>query len=119
MKTKKCSKCETDKPLSDFYSKGKENRLASYCKQCFNQYCMQRWIEKKKDAVKYKGGCCKICQYSKSLNALEFHHRDKNFKEFEWNKLRLYGKKRIYKELDKCDLLCSNCHREAHDICLA
>ncbi len=67
---------------------------------------------KKKRAVDYKGGKCQNCGYSKCLKALEFHHRDPKKKRFtiarltnpEWSKIR--------KELDKCDLLCANCHRE-------
>lgn len=66
-------------------------------------------------AIKYKGGACKKCGYSKCVDALEFHHVDELIKEFgigrngyctSWEKLKV--------ELDKCDLLCANCHREEH-----
>lgn len=68
----------------------------------------------KAKAVAYLGGKCVNCGYSKSNSALEFHHLDPNEKDMNisgkvmsWSKLTA--------ELDKCVLLCSNCHKEAHD----
>ncbi|MFA5934160.1 MAG: HNH endonuclease signature motif containing protein [Candidatus Paceibacterota bacterium] len=64
-------------------------------------------------AVEYKGGKCQICKYSKCIGALELHHIDPKEKSFgigekgytrSWDKVR--------SELDKCILLCANCHRE-------
>ena len=66
-------------------------------------------------AVEYKGGCCQKCGYNVCIEALEFHHCDSSGKDFSisengytrsWNKVK--------KELDKCMLLCANCHRELH-----
>lgn len=69
----------------------------------------------KRKAVRYKGGCCSVCGYSKYIGALEFHHVDPASKEFG---LGLDGLtrswERIKNEVDKCVLLCSNCHRELH-----
>ena len=72
------------------------------------------WRQKvKQKSVEYKGGCCEICGYSKCISALEFHHKDPNEKDFS-----ISGKSiswdRIKKEIDKCILVCSNCHREIH-----
>lgn len=78
------------------------------------EYQIKRWAQRKIDAVKYKGGCCSVCGYSKCFSALEFHHRDPNTKEFNWVKLRLRTWNNILSELDKCDLVCANCHRELH-----
>lgn len=71
-----------------------------------------RWIRRKKEAVIYKGGKCQICGYNRSIAALQFHHRDPTTKLFNWTKLRLRTREDIYTELDKCDLLCDNCHSE-------
>lgn len=108
-----CAKCNKEKCETEFYNKS-PTRKNSFCKQCFNAYCINRWKERKLKAIEYKGGKCVICGYNRCPDALEFHHRVKEEKEFDWNKLRLFSDKKIKSELDKCDLLCSICHREIH-----
>lgn len=83
-------------------------------KSAFNQYCVNRWRQRKLDAVVYKGGKCQRCGYDKYPDVLEFHHRDPTQKEASWNKMRLWGKTKLLTELDKCDMFCANCHREVH-----
>ena len=112
---KTCSSCKKDKPFTDFYKKT-ATKQQSMCKSCFNSYCTERWKQKKLDAITYKGGSCISCGYDKYHGALEFHHRDPNSKDYDWGKLRLLKHTTIIEELDKCDLLCSNCHREVHAI---
>ena len=71
--------------------------------------------EIKKKAVGYKGGCCEICKYDKCLAALTFHHRDPSQKDFGISDImNLVTFKKLRKELDKCHLLCLNCHSEVH-----
>lgn len=79
-------------------------------------YYRKRRIKIKEDAVKYKGGECQKCKYSKCINALDFHHINPNEKDF--NISRSYKKSwdKIKHELDKTILLCSNCHREFHSL---
>lgn len=73
-----------------------------------------RHAANKKRAVEYKGGKCQVCGYNKSLAALSFHHRDPSKKDFNFNgRLANWDKNR--EELDKCDLLCANCHCEEHE----
>lgn len=70
--------------------------------------------ETKKRAAEYKGGKCERCGYYKCLRALTFHHRDgKDFGIAAKGHTRSW--ERVKKELDKCDLLCHNCHMELHD----
>ena len=66
-------------------------------------------------AIDYKGGHCQICGYSRCSEALEFHHLESTGKDFGISD-RGYTRswKRIIEELDKCILLCANCHREVH-----
>jgi len=63
------------------------------------------------------GGKCKTCGYSKCLDALEFHHRNPKEKKFKLSSA-MYGEgfsqEEIVAEINKCDLLCANCHREVH-----
>lgn len=68
----------------------------------------------KEQAIELKGGCCEQCGYSKSKRALQFHHRNKEDKTFT---ISAYSKswKKVAAELDKCALLCANCHAEQQD----
>lgn len=86
------------------------------CKKCAVDAVTKRRFILKEKAVEYKGGCCEKCGYNKSKRALEFHHLDPNEKDFgiaykgytrSWEKVKT--------ELDKCILVCSNCHAEIHD----
>ncbi len=66
-------------------------------------------------AVNYKGGQCRICGYKRCIDALEFHHTNSSGKDFsisEGGYTRSWI--RVKEELDKCILLCANCHRESH-----
>jgi len=68
---------------------------------------------KKIKSIDYLGGKCEICKESNILK-LTFHHKNTNEKEF---KIADYKSKRwseLKKELDKCQILCNNCHREFH-----
>jgi hypothetical protein len=67
-------------------------------------------------ALRYKGNQCSICGYNKCLQALEFHHLESNKKDFGISaKGYTRSWQMIIKELDKCVLLCANCHREVHE----
>jgi len=64
-------------------------------------------------AVEYKGGKCMFCGYNKCREALDFHHIDKKkFGLSEKGMTRSWEKTK--EELDKCILVCANCHREIH-----
>ena len=108
-----CCYCKEYKPTDKFYKKTK-NTHQSYCKDCFNKYTKQRWKNRKLKAIEYKGGKCSSCGYNKCPDVLEFHHKDPKQKEFDWKKLRQMSWDKVTNELDKCDILCSNCHRERH-----
>lgn len=68
----------------------------------------------KQKAVDYKGGKCQLCGYSKCLKSLTFHHRDSTKKSFGISCKGHMSWQRMRKELDKCVLLCANCHGEVH-----
>jgi 5-methylcytosine-specific restriction endonuclease McrA len=66
-------------------------------------------------AIEYKGGKCIFCGYGKCNDALDFHHINSREKEFGLSVRGLTRSwKKISKELDKCILVCANCHRELH-----
>jgi hypothetical protein len=116
MSTKYCNSCQNTKSLSEFYRKNTENRHSSRCKQCLYDYQKERWIKRKFEAINLLGGACVKCGYKKCIAALEFHHLDPKQKEYDWNDLRLQPWKVVCKELEKCILVCSNCHREIHSV---
>lgn len=63
--------------------------------------------------VEYKGGKCEKCGYNKCVDALEFHHLDPSEKDFTISG-KSWSYERLKKEVDKCILVCSNCHKEIH-----
>lgn len=83
------------------------------CRKCIAKGVVKRRRKLKMMAIKYLGGKCCKCGYKKCIAALEFHHLDPSKKEFS---LSARGMTRAWKivkkELDKCILVCSNCHRE-------
>jgi hypothetical protein len=114
-----CARCgvkaEGDKEAvkETFYIKS-DGRPYSYCKVCWNNIRKEKFVSNKSQAVEYLGGSCQICGYSKCHEALEFHHKDPTKKDFGISKYRGVDIERIKPELDKCVLLCANCHRETH-----
>lgn len=111
---KTCIRCKLQKPITDFYKQADRKKGSSFCKDCFNSYCVERWINKKKEAITYKGGKYNRCGYDQHYAALQFHHTDPSTKKFMWTKLRLKSWDKITSELDKCELLCANCHAVEH-----
>lgn len=111
--TKKCSVCKKFVPKSEFYVK-KHGVLFSYCVLCekVRKAIKQQYF--KQQCVDYKGGACSICGYDKCISALEFHHLDPSKKDFGIsNNIRTFNNK-VKQELDKCIMVCSNCHKELH-----
>lgn len=73
------------------------------------------WRQKtKQKAVDYLGGKCVECGYNKCLAAMEFHHFNMTEKDFGIGRLKSRSFEGMKQELDKCELLCANCHREKH-----
>jgi len=56
---------------------------------------------------------CEKCGENNS-NCLVFHHNHKTNKEAKIPQLYKYGIKKVKKEMEKCSLLCSNCHSKSH-----
>lgn len=87
-------------------------------RQKFDTYPRQkeRGLKRKMELIEYKGGKCEICGYNKNIAALQFHHINPDEKEFKLDVRKLSNNKmeNIYKEVDKCMLLCANCHSEIH-----
>jgi 5-methylcytosine-specific restriction endonuclease McrA len=76
-----------------------------------------RGLDRKRKLIEIAGGECCDCGYKKNISALEFHHTNPENKSFgidlrkcsnlQWDKL--------VEEVEKCILICANCHRERHN----
>ena len=117
-----CSKCLDFKEKIKF-GLNKNNTtsfgFSSHCKVCLRKrYNSKKYkASRRKRAWKSKkyyvyllGGCCAKCGYSQYMCSLEFHHIDPQKKIKRISKC-LLSKYKVRSEVDKCVLLCSNCHR--------
>lgn len=82
----------------------------------------KHYAEMKQDAINLLGGKCINCGYNKSNHALEFHHKNPKDKEYAIGSRMAFissNSKSSYldviDELNKCILLCKNCHAELHE----
>ena len=82
---------------------------------CGNCKCNERNLKNKDRAIAYKGGKCVSCGYDKCRRSLHFHHVILENKKFSigTNSYRRWDT--MKQELDKCILVCGNCHGELHD----
>lgn len=93
----------------------KYDRKRGHQKHCCNPCKVRKWrLSVKIRLVDRLGGECKMCGYDSCIDALEFHHKDPTKKDFQISKCKDYSFDRLIKEVDKCILLCSNCHKEEH-----
>lgn len=76
-----------------------------------------RGLKRKYEAVLARGGKCERCGYDKNIAALDFHHTNPDEKEFQIDMRHFsnHSLEKLQAELDKCILLCANCHREEHN----
>ena len=116
-----CPSCKTYRNINDFYSRRKTN-CTGYCKNCMCRRTTARQRKLKTLMIEYKGGRCQSLNcstpggYNRSINGFDFHHLDPTKKEFTLSQIRLCRMNdKIKEELDKCLLLCANCHREVHE----
>lgn len=91
----------------------KDSGFADIC----SEHTGRRNVVRKEYLVELAGGKCIKCGYNKELAALDFHHREG--KAFTLSTaIRIFDDSAFMdlavNEIKKCDLLCSNCHREVH-----
>jgi len=107
-KERKCSYCGTTDE-SKFYG-----HKRTICGKCHCKYTLKKGQEKRRYAIELLGGKCVHCGFDKWDCSLDFHHLDPKKKDSTFANLRGWSRVRIEKEMKKCILLCSNCHRAVH-----
>ena len=116
MEMKECSKCHRVLPITHFHKNGfnrsGKQKYRHYCKDCANTLETERYHQKK-EYINSQKICCQKCGDSR-VYVLDYHHKDKNQKDFTIGKIKKGSLQLIQKEIDKCIVLCANCHREFH-----
>lgn len=129
-----CSLCKQNKPMTEFaVAKTKADGRSYDCKQCHRDYNkvyykknykaererlekrqkeQRQKLEQMLHEVKTKCGRCDESRFA----ALDFHHKDPLTKEITVAEAfaRNWTVERVKKEIDKCEVICSNCHRVEH-----
>jgi hypothetical protein len=135
---KTCRRCGIEKPLSEFHKrKPSKDGYAIYCKLCNNtlnrKSYRNHWQTRRNnndsyhykriavlrasiDRLKLSLGCV-FCGYNKHAVVLDFHHLHVDTKVDTI--AALINKKamesRLVAEINKCVVVCSNCHRLIHN----
>lgn len=113
-----CKNCEIEDEVENFPSAGKVNGTQYYrhiCKPCHNKQKRTRRSGIREQVIEYKKTLiCVGCGFD-DYRALQFHHTDDN-KEFNIGDGvgRGYALERIKEEINKCIVLCANCHSIEH-----
>lgn len=112
---RQCIGCQQWINLDEFALRGKTKLFRSHCKQCDGQRATRYGQDSKVRAVEYLGGSCCICGYDRSLRSLTFHHVDPTSKGFAIADFKCRKWETVRAELDKCILVCANCHGEIEE----
>ena len=98
------------------YTKKKETRTYADRAEYMRMAVKRRRKNLREMARTSKGNKCIICGYNKCQRALNFHHIDPSKKEFDLSSRGLTRSwEKIKNEIEKCVLVCANCHAEIHE----
>ncbi len=98
---------------------GRKVATGHLCKRCLDfdvEKAKEKRGKNKRLAIEYLGGKCRRCGLVTLIYTIyDFHHKDEKSKEYQIAKyLGSRNWARLKRELDKCTLLCANCHRAIH-----
>lgn len=134
-----CTICNIEKDIESFYINRNENRYHSACKLC-ESIKLKKWkennpdkytnqkekrdkkLKEKVDKLKniiyeHKKKGCSYCGYTRFIQCLQFHHIDPSIKEMGVGDMLANNKseQKILDEINKCIVLCANCHQAFHN----
>jgi hypothetical protein len=128
---KQCSKCLELKPLSEYSIRKDTGHVRGMCKECVASSKKQSYLKNKQTyvdrAMKHrtkhrnklkqllrdlKNVPCKDCGVKYPYYVMDFDHVSD--KSFDINRItaNCWNEEKVKKELSKCEVVCSNCHRE-------
>ena len=107
-----CYDCKSYKHNTNFSPTNLKNN--GRCTECSSEYDIQRNRLLKLKCIEYLGGSCSKCGFIGNYSSYDFHHNNYKEKEFNWNVGRKKSFNNLLPELDKCTLLCRNCHQMIH-----
>jgi hypothetical protein len=114
-----CARCNDIKSKNSFHKE--DDRISRtgtrrICKDCVAKNRRNKWLRTKTKYTEILGGKCQKCGFCEFLSPLQFHHVLDNEKEHTLSIIMMRESRTqdVIAELDKCCLLCSNCHDAFH-----
>lgn len=111
---KECCKCKQIKSVSEFYVRTDRGIPFPDCIDCNRETTNKKKHAIKDFAIMYKGGKCSVCDVKYTRNNYAFHHTEPEHKDFSVGDRNGISIPELTRELDKCVLVCHNCHSEVH-----
>ena len=112
-----CKDCGKEQPVEEFPLAGKVKGVQYYrhlCTQCYSKQKTKASNTRMDKFREYKKTLkCERCGYD-DHRALEFHHPNDDKEYTPCVVARRKSWENVMKELNKCEVLCSNCHRIEH-----
>jgi len=110
MSTKEWREQNKDKVLAyrrEWYARNKKSEVADNLQR---RKVLVEWFKNYKRTLK-----CQDCSESDPV-CLDFHHKNPSEKEYPVTEMprRGFSKEKILTEINKCSVLCANCHRKHH-----
>lgn len=126
---KHCNRCDKNLDVSFFTpSASRYDGLQTYCRECMKLYRIEHYQANKKQYQdrnkatknqiramirKAKDRPCMDCGVAYPYYVMDFDHRDSTMKEYTISQMIPGGSiSSVKREIEKCDVVCSNCHRE-------
>lgn len=108
---KTCNWCKEEKPLTEFYPR--RGTYYGHCKECHKKYYQKHYKNRTEWIRELKSKPCMDCGNSYHFAAMQFDHRPGEIKSFDISRAiagNIGDEFYIQEEINKCDLVCANCH---------
>ena len=127
-RNKQCSKCGVVKSVEEFNFRYRDSGVRhSYCRECgkaltrshykrqkhsYLKRNLRAYNERRQIVLEAKSRPCADCGVQYPYYVMDFDHGEGSSKEFALNSIQRVTKRAMLREMAKCDVVCSNCHRE-------